>query len=255
MQKGKVYLTGAGPGDPKLITLKGLESIQQADVLIYDRLVSRELLKYAPEHAEFVFAGKFPNHHTLRQEEINKLLVEKALAGKTVTRLKGGDPFVFGRGGEEAAALAEHGIEFEVIPGVTSAVAVPAYAGIPLTHRGIASSFCVLTGCENPEKENSAIDWARYANDQETLVILMGIGNLSLIAENLIANGRSSATPVALIHWGTCQKQTTLVGTLANIAEEAARSHFQNPAVIVIGDVVRLRERIAWFEKQLVMEV
>lgn len=250
MAKGKVYLTGAGPGDPKLITVKGLESIQRADVIVYDRLVSPALLEYAPAKAERIFAGKFPDRHTLRQEEINKLLVGKALQGKIVTRLKGGDPFVFGRGAEEAAVLAEHGIEYEIIPGVTSAVAVPAYAGIPVTCRGIASSFAVITGCENPEKNASSIDWKRYATSNETLVVLMGIGNLAMIAENLLRHGKPAATPVALIRWGTYgDKQETLTGTLTDIAGKAATAGFQNPAVIVIGEVVRLRDKLAWFEQ------
>ncbi|GAX91019.1 uroporphyrinogen-III C-methyltransferase [Effusibacillus lacus] len=249
MGKGKVYLTGAGPGDPKLITLKGLETIKCAEVLIYDRLVAPDLLEYASPDAELVYAGKLPENHTLRQEEINQLLVLHALQGKTVTRLKGGDPFVFGRGGEEAVVLAEHGIEYEIVPGVTSAVAVPAYAGIPVTYRGVASAFSVIAGFENCDKPGTSIDWARYASPGETLIILMGIGNLPSITGNLMAHGRPADTPAALVRWGTYTHQETLFGTLGDIAGKAAAVQFQNPAVIVVGEVVNLHEKIAWFQK------
>ncbi|WP_018132728.1 uroporphyrinogen-III C-methyltransferase [Effusibacillus pohliae] len=248
MGKGKVYLTGAGPGDPKLITVRGLETIQCADVIVYDRLVSKTLLEYAPAHAELIYAGKLPDNHTLRQGEINQLLVHHALQGKTVTRLKGGDPFVFGRGGEEAAVLAANGIEYEIVPGVTSAVAVPAYAGIPVTYRNVAAAFSVITGCETPDKRSSAINWQRYAASDETLVILMGIRNLPAITDNLIRHGRPADTPVALIRWGTYPQQATLTGTLQDIADKAAQADFQNPAVIVVGEVVKLRESLSWYE-------
>ncbi|MFZ5626150.1 MAG: uroporphyrinogen-III C-methyltransferase, partial [Bacillota bacterium] len=181
MQKGFVYLVGAGPGDPKLITLRGLECISKADVIVYDRLASPKLLTYARKDAELIFAGKEPDKHTFRQQEINTLLVEKALAGKIVTRLKGGDPFVFGRGGEEAEALVEHGIGFEIVPGITSAIAVPAYAGIPVTHRELSASLAIITGNEDPEKGNSQIRWEHLATGAGTLVILMGMANLPLI--------------------------------------------------------------------------
>lgn len=251
MPKGKVYLTGAGPGDPKLITLKGLESIQQADVLIYDRLVSPRLLEHAPSHAELIFVGKTSGNHALKQEEINQLLVEKALQGKTVTRLKGGDPFVFGRGGEEALCLTLYGIPFEIIPGITSAIAAPAYAGIPVTHRREASSFTVITGHECPAKAESSIDW-KHAASSDTLVVLMGASNLPQIVENLIRFGKPPATPIALIRWGTCTEQETLVGTLEDIVRKQQKARFASPITIVIGNVVKLRENLAWFENMTV---
>ena len=224
MSAGKVYLVGAGPGDPGLITVKGLETIKRADVLVYDRLASPRLLGYAPEEAERIYVGKRPDRHTLRQEEINELLVRKAKEGKAVVRLKGGDPFVFGRGGEEAETLAEHGIPFEVIPGITSAIAVPAYAGIPVTHRDFNASFVVVTGHERPEKTESSIDWEHLARAAETQIFLMGVGNLPFIREQLIRHGRSPDTPVALIRWGTRVEQQTLTGTLGDIVERVERA-------------------------------
>lgn len=248
MGKGKVYLTGAGPGDPKLITVKGMETIQAADVIVYDRLVSPALLEYASHSAERIYVGKAPKDHTVRQEEINRILVEHALQGKTVTRLKGGDPFVFGRGGEEASVLREHGIEFEIVPGVTSAIAVPAYAGIPVTYRGIASSFTVVAGCELAGKDKTSVDWQRYARSQETLVILMGVDKLPVIADNLLHYGKPADTPVALIRWGTYEHQEMLAGTLSDIVSRVKRANFENPAVIVIGPVARLHEKLAWYK-------
>ncbi|MGI6125430.1 MAG: uroporphyrinogen-III C-methyltransferase [Planifilum sp.] len=248
MSAGKVYLVGAGPGDPGLITVKGLETIKRADVLVYDRLASPRLLGYAPEEAERIYVGKRPDRHTLRQEEINELLVRKAKEGKVVVRLKGGDPFVFGRGGEEAETLAEHGIPFEVIPGITSAIAVPAYAGIPVTHRDFNASFVVVTGHERPEKTESSIDWEHLARAAETQIFLMGVGNLPFIREQLIRHGRSPDTPVALIRWGTRVEQQTLTGTLGDIVERVERANFQPPAVIVVGEVVKLRDTLKWFE-------
>lgn len=250
MSVGTVYLVGAGPGDPGLITVKGLELIRRADVLVYDRLASPRLLGYAPEKAERIYVGKRPDRHTLSQEEINELLVRKAKEGKTVVRLKGGDPFVFGRGGEEAEVLVEHGIPFEVVPGITSAIAVPAYAGIPVTHRDFNASFAVITGHERPEKTESSIDWGHLARAAETLIFLMGVGNLPFIREQLIRHGRSPDTPVALVRWGTRVDQQTLTGTLADIAERAERAGFQPPAVIVVGEVVKLRETLKWFERK-----
>lgn len=247
MPVGKVYITGAGPGDPQLITLKGLKSIQQADVLIYDRLVSPELLNYALPHAKLIFAGKSPGFHMLQQEEINQLLVEMALQGLTVTRLKGGDPFVFGRGGEEALCLMEKNIPFEVIPGITSAIAVPTYAGIPVTHRHVATSFTVITGHECPGKKESAVDW-RLAAASDTTIFLMGLGNLASIVENLCRNGKAADTPIALICQGTSFNQQTLVGTLGDIVEKQAKAQFESPVTIIVGEVVRLREKLAWFE-------
>lgn len=250
MVAGKVYLVGAGPGDPGLITVKGLNALKQADVVVYDRLCSPRLLTYAPESAERIFCGKTPEKHTLPQEEINRLLAEKAQEGKTVVRLKGGDPSVFGRVGEEMEYLAERGIKYEVVPGITSAIGVPVYAGIPVTCRGISTSFAVITGHEDPVKGAFGVNWERVANGADTLVFLMGVGRLSVIVENLIKYGRSPDTPVAMIRWGTRAEQATLTGTLADIAEKAAAENFQNPAVIVVGEVVRLREKIAWAEKK-----
>ncbi|MDZ4131817.1 MAG: uroporphyrinogen-III C-methyltransferase, partial [Dethiobacteria bacterium] len=209
-KKGIVYLVGAGPGDCGLITVKGLNCIRKAEVLVYDRLVSPRLVMQAPQGAELIYVGKLPDRHTLQQDEINELLVEKATQGLIVIRLKGGDPFVFGRGGEEAALLAKHDIPFEIIPGVTSAIAVPAYAGIPVTHRGLASGFTVFTGHEDPAKDESDLDWPALAGNPGTNVILMGVGNLPLITARLISEGMNPTTPVALIHRGTEAGQRTL---------------------------------------------
>jgi uroporphyrinogen III methyltransferase/synthase len=248
--KSKVYLVGAGPGDPELITLKAARCLAEADVVIYDRLVDNRLLEEATAKAELIYVGKKAGHHTLKQPEINQLLVNKAKEGKIVVRLKGGDPFLLGRGGEEAEALAENNIPFEVVPGVTSATAVPAYAGIPVTHRSFASSFAVITGHEDPAKGDSSIAWDKLATGVDTLVFLMGMGNLAQIADELIKNGRSPSTPVAIIREGTTPRQQTLVGTIADIAAKAAKSGIESPALIVIGDVVRLKERLSWFDKQ-----
>ncbi len=250
MTKGYVYLVGAGPGDPKLITVKGSECIAKADVLVYDRLASRRLLTLARPDCELIYCGKSPDRHTLRQEEINQVLVDKGLEGKIVTRLKGGDPFVFGRGGEEAEALLEAGIQFEVVPGITSAIAVPAYAGIPVTHRDITTSFAVITGHEDPTKNETTIHWDHLAQSHGTLVFLMGMANLPLIAEKLMANGKKSTTPVAIIQWGTRPEQRTLVGQLDTIATEVKAQGFTNPSIIIVGEVVTLREKLQWFEKK-----
>ncbi len=249
-KSGPVYLIGAGPGDPALITLKGLQCIGKADVVVYDRLVSPRLLQYAREEAELIYVGKKPDRHTLKQDEINALLVEKAEAGLQVARLKGGDPFVFGRGGEEAAFLAERGIGFEIVPGITSAVAVPAYAGIPVTHRGLASGFTVITGHEDPEKEGSDLDLAALAGRAGTNVILMGMGNLGLITGRLMEEGLAPSTPVALIRQGTRAGQKTLTGTLEDIALKAEEDDFGPPAVIVTGRVVELRRTLRWIEQK-----
>ena len=243
-----VYLVGAGPGDPGLLTIKGMECIQKAAVLVYDRLVNSELLKYAPEDCEMIYVGKSPDRHTLRQEEINQLLVEKAKEKGTVTRLKGGDPFVFGRGGEEAETLRENNIPFEIVPGISSSIAAPAYAGIPVTHRDCASSFAVITGHEDPEKSNSSINWENLASGVDTLVFLMGVGNLKYIVENLTKYGRKPTTPVALVRWGTTKKQQTLVGTLETIVDLVAQKGFTSPAVTIVGEVVSLRDTLKWFE-------
>ncbi len=251
MSAGKVYLVGAGPGDPGLITVAGLERVKQADVIVYDRLIGRALLDHAREGADLIYAGKVPSpSQTQDQEAINRLLVEKAREGKSVVRLKGGDPFVFGRGGEEAEALREAGIPFEVIPGVTSAVAVPAYAGIPVTHRGVATSFAVITGHEDPTKAETAIDWPGVARAADTLVFLMGVKTLPDIVQQLTANGRSPTTPVGVIQQGTSAEQRTVTGTLADIADIVDQAGIKPPAVTVVGEVVRLRETISWFENR-----
>lgn len=248
MSKAIVYLVGAGPGDPKLITVKGLECIKKAEVLVYDRLASPRLLSYARPDAEMIFAGKSPVRHTLKQDEINSLLVAKAKEGKVVTRLKGGDPYVFGRGGEEAEVLVEHGIPFEVVPGVTSGIAVPAYAGIPVTHRDFNSSLAIITGNEDPTKEDTSIDWSKIAKGCGTLVFYMGMSNLPHIVEKLVANGLSADTPVAVIRWGTRPEQKTVTSTLENIVATARAAKMGHPSIIVVGGVVSLREKLKWFE-------
>lgn len=250
MKIGKVYLIGAGPGDPDLITVKGLRSIMESDVIVYDRLANPSLLKNCREDAEIIYVGKSPEHHTYTQDEINHLLVEKAKQGKNIARLKGGDPFVFGRGGEEAEILASFNIPFEIVPGITSAIAVPAYAGIPVTHRDYTSTITIITGNEDPNKVDSNINWEHIAGGTGTLVFLMGMTNLSKITNKLISHGRSPETPVALIRWGTRPEQKTLTGTLKSIALKAIKSNFKNPAVIIVGKVVKLRQKLAWVEKK-----
>lgn len=244
---GKVYIIGAGPGDPGLITLRAVEALQLADVVVYDNLVNEELLAYAAAGARFIYAGKQGGNHTLTQDKINDLLVREALDGCTVARLKGGDPFIFGRGGEEAEELGARGIPFEVIPGVTSAIAVPAYAGIPLTHRGLTSTVAFVTGHEDPTKEKSDIDWQALAGIG-TLVFLMGVKNLDQITGTLISRGKPPRTPAALIRRGTTPDQKVLSGTLATIAELAAKSRFKPPAILVVGKVVELRDTLGWFD-------
>ncbi len=245
---GRVYLVGAGPGDPGLITVRGVEVLSSADVLVYDRLVNERLLDLASDDAERIFVGKGPKKHTLSQNEINDLLVAKAREGKRVVRLKGGDPFVFGRGGEEAEALVAAGIPFEVVPGATSAIAAPAYAGIPVTHRGVASSVAFVTGHEDAEKAESTVDWSRLATATDTLVLLMGVGQLAEIAERLMACGRAADTAAAVVQWGTLPRQRTVVGTLADIAAKVEEAGITPPAVTVVGGVVRLREKLRWFD-------
>lgn len=250
MRAGKVYLVGAGPGDPDLITVKGMEYLKQADVIIYDHLVSAKLLKHAKQDAETIYVGKVQGSHTLPQHEMNKLLVEKAKQGSIVVRLKGGHPFIFGRGGEEAEALAEAKIAFEIVPGITSAIGAPAYAGIPLTHRRYSASVGIVTGHEDPTKPHSTVDWSRLAVGVGTLVILMGVKNLAKITEELISAGRDPKTPVALVRWGTTPHQTTVVGTLETIVAQAEAAELTPPVAIVVGEVVRLRDTLNWFEKR-----
>lgn len=248
MGKGIVYLVGAGPGDPKLITVRGLQCIQVCDVVVYDRLASPRLLKNLKPGAEKVYVGKLPDRHTMKQEEINQLLVDLALQGKTVTRLKGGDPTIFGRVGEEAGLLQEHGIRFEIVPGITSAIAVPAYAGIPVTHRDLASSMSIITGHESPDKLDRSIHWDKVTLATGTLVFLMGVSKVGYISEQLIRHGKPASTPVALIRWGTRVEQETLIGTLETIEEQVRAANFQPPAVIVVGEVVKQREKLQWYE-------
>jgi len=248
--KGIVYLIGAGPGSPDLITVKGKECLQEADVVVYDYLASESLLSLAGEDAETIYAGKKSGRHSMSQEEINNLLIEKAKEGLTVARLKGGDPFIFGRGGEEAMELSRAGITFEIVPGVTSAVAVPAYAGIPLTHRGYSSTVCFITGHEDPTREESNINWSALSESSGTLVFLMGIGNLEKIARKLIESGRPSDSPVVVIGNGTMPNQRTITGTLANISKKVKDADLTPPGVIVVGDVVNLRGHLNWFESR-----
>lgn len=250
MSKGKVFLVGAGPGDPKLITVRGLETIKLADCIVYDRLASPRLLAHARADVELIYCGKLPDRHTLTQEEINQLLVEKALEGKVVTRLKGGDPSIFGRVGEEAEELARHDIPFEIVPGITSGIAAPAYAGIPVTHRDFNSSLAIVTGHERPDKTETSINWEKLATAVGTIIFYMGVGNLPYIREQLIKYGRSPQTPVALVRWGTTVDQETLVGTLADIVEKREAAGLANPAIIIVGEVVQLREKLQWFEKK-----
>ena len=250
MSNGMVYLIGAGPGNPKLITVRGLECLRKADVVVYDRLGTAELLKQVRPGAEVISVGKASGDHTLPQDEINQLLVRKAKEGKVVARLKGGDPFVFGRGGEEAEVLVSHGIPFEVVPGVTSAISAPAFAGIPVTHRTCTSTFAIVTGHEDPRKERAAIEWSKIATGAGTIVFLMGLGNLGNISQHLIENGRSPVTPVAVIRWGSRADQQTVTGTLATIEEAVARAKLGSPAVIVVGEVVGLRTKLSWWDNR-----
>jgi uroporphyrin-III C-methyltransferase len=247
---GKVYLVGAGPGDPELITVKGLKCIQQADVILYDRLINEKLLSYAKKGAELIFCGKLPGYHTMQQETINHFLVRHAKKGKTVVRLKGGDPLVFGRGGEEAEALAKHGIEFEIVPGITSGIAAAAYAGIPVTHRDFSSSVAFITGHKR-KGSNEEIKWENLAKGIDTLAIYMGISNLPYICNQLMKYGKPPSTPAAVIQWGTTVEQRTVTATLATIANVVAKEKIENPSIIIIGDVVKLRANLQWFEQLL----
>jgi uroporphyrinogen III methyltransferase/synthase len=247
---GYVYLIGAGPGDPGLITVRGRDCIGLADVILYDYLANPQLLSHARADAELIYAGKIGGAHNRGQAQINDLLVQQALAGKVVARLKGGDPFVFGRGGEECEALVAHGIPFEIVPGVTAGIGASAYAGIPLTHRHVTTSVAFVTGHEHPDKDESAVDWEKLSLGSGTVVFYMGVKNLSQITANLVAHGRNPDTPVALIRWGTRPEQEVLVGTLANIATKAQQVGFTAPAITVVGEVVRLREQLRWFDNR-----
>ncbi len=247
---GKVYLVGAGPGDPGLITVKGMWALEQAQVVVYDRLVDPVLLQAVPDAAERIFVGKARGRQQLTQPEINQLLVDKASQGFTVVRLKGGDPFVFGRGGEEALELKANGLPFEVVPGVTSAIAGPAYAGIPLTHRGISTTFTVVSGSEDPSKDESVIPWEILAKNGGTLVVLMGWASLEKILATLQQEGLPSTTPAALVQWGTWSEQQTVTGNIDNILVKGQEARLTPPVITVIGEVVNLREELAWFDKR-----
>lgn len=247
---GIVYLVGAGPGDIGLLTVKGMRCLRKADVVIYDFHLNAQILNYIDHDAEFIYAGKRGGHHTMTQDEINQAIVDKAKEGKTVCRLKGGDPFVFGRGGEEAESLVREGIRFEVVPGISSSIAAPAYAGIPLTHRKYSSTFAVIPGYEDTTKENSSVDWSKLATGVGTLVFLMAVKNIEEVAKKLIANGRPKETPVAIVRWGTRPEQVTITGTLETISSLAKDRDIRPPAAMVVGEVVRLREQLKWYEEK-----
>jgi uroporphyrinogen III methyltransferase/synthase len=250
MSHGICFLVGAGPGDPLLLTLKARECIERADVLIYDYLCNPEILKWAREGVEKIYAGKKAGAHTLKQDEINDLIVQKTRAGKTVTRLKGGDPFLFGRGGEEAEALVQAGCRFEVVPGVTSAIGGPAYAGIPVTHRAHNTMLTIFTGHEDPTKSETSLDYKAIASAPGTKIMLMGIERLSIISQGMMTAGMDASTPVALVRWATTGRQETITGTVSDIAAKAEVAAFKAPAVAVFGDVVGLRDKLNWFESK-----
>ena len=251
--RGRVVLIGAGPGDPELITVRGLRALQQAEVLVYDRLVGPELIDEAPEWAEKIYVGKQPGHHAMPQDDINALLVDRARLGLTVVRLKGGDPFIFGRGGEEALACAEADIPFEIVPGISSSASVPSNAGIPLTHRGVAASFAVMTAHRALDLDAQNPAWEGFAK-VDTLVILMGVARLEAIVANLQHHGRDAATPVAIIERGTLPDERITVATLADIAPRARALGVRSPAVIVVGEVVRLRDQLGQAVRQVPLE-
>ena len=243
----KVFLVGAGPGDEELLTIKALKCIQQSDVILYDRLVNKEILKHAKKDCELVYCGKLPNYHTMKQETINHFLMKYAKSGKIVTRLKGGDPFIFGRGGEEAEALRKNQIPYEIVPGITSGVAAAAYAGIPVTHRDLSASVAFVTG-HRREGIDEEIKWESLAKGIDTIAIYMGVGNLPYIQEQLIKHGKNSQTPIAVIHWGTTNVQKTVTGTLEDIYDRVIKENVTNPSMIIVGEVVTLRQKMSWFE-------
>ena len=244
----KVYIVGAGPGDPELITVKAARLVRNADVILYDRLVSEETISLAKEGCVLIYVGKHPGGPITHQERINEMMVEKAREGGSVVRLKGGDPFLFGRGGEEAQVLSREGIPYEIVPGITSAISVPAYAGIPVTQRHVASSVAFITGHEASTKTKSTVEWERIARSVDTLVVMMGIGNLGSIAERLISGGRDPETPVAIIEKGTTKEQRTITATLGTIEDKARAEDIKPPAITIIGKVVNLREELRWIE-------
>ncbi len=253
MDDGKVYLVGAGPGNPDLMTLKAVKTLKRADVVIYDSLVTKDVMKNVPSSAKKIFVGKRPGSHTMPQNKINRIMIEKAREGKTVVRLKGGDPFLFGRGGEETQDLRKQGIKFEIVPGVTSALAAPAYAGIPLTHRAYASSVAIVTGHEDPHRKEARVNWSKLATAVDTIVVLMGVEKLAGIVEELIKGGRKPKTKVAIIEWGTTKHQKVVIGVLGDIVGKAVEHRVKSPAVVVIGDVVRLQDELSWFRRSSVV--
>lgn len=247
---GKVYLVGAGPGDPDLITVKGLRCLQTADVILYDRLVNEELLTHAKKEAKLVYCGKLPNYHSMKQESINHFLVKYAKKGMQVVRLKGGDPFVFGRGGEEAEECRKYDVQFEVVPGITAGIAASAYAGIPVTHRTLSKSFAFITGHQAGD-EAAEHQWFHLAHGVDTICVYMGVAHLPTIVRNLIQCGKSPQTPIALIHWGTLDHQSTVVGTLESIEADVNAANISNPSMIVIGEVVHLHRKLNWFQDEI----
>lgn len=249
MKNGKVYIIGSGPGNYKLLTLRAIECIKNSDVIVYDRLIDSKVLSFASNKAEFVYVGKQPDFHQVPQKEISNILARYAMEGKTVARVKGGDPFLFGRGGEECEVLQNHGIEFEIVPGVTSAISVPAYAGIPVTHRDYASSLHIITGHKSQENEAEGFDYETYAKLEGTLVFLMGVKNLKEICSGLIKFGKKADTPAAIVENGASPGQRVIIGTLADISEKSAAAGIKSPAVIVIGDVAKLGEKLSWYNK------
>ncbi|MCK1993481.1 uroporphyrinogen-III C-methyltransferase [Peribacillus muralis] len=250
MEKGKVYIVGAGPGDPDLITIKATKCIAKADVILYDRLVNRELLLYGKTEAEYIYCGKAPGKHCVSQEDIHSLLISNSLEGKTIVRLKGGDPFIFGRGGEEAEVLVNHGIQFEIVPGITAGIAAPAYAGIPVTHREWGSSFAIVTGHGVTGKPDN-INWNHLVHGVDTLAIYMGIKNLPYICEQLRSCGKKPESAIAVIEQGTTGFQRTFTGTIDTIAAIVKREQITNPAMIIIGEVVNLSENLSWFPEKV----
>ncbi|MFL6370615.1 MAG: uroporphyrinogen-III C-methyltransferase [Nitrososphaeraceae archaeon] len=248
-KKGKVFICGAGPGDPKLITIRAIEALNNCDVVLYDRLVCKEIIDQIPVKSEKIYVGRSVGYSTTHQDITNDLMVKYAKSGKRVVRLKGGDPFIFGRGAEEAEFLFKHNIQFEIIPGITSAIGSAAYAGIPLTHRRFASSIAIVTGHEDPKKRESTVKWDTLAKTVNTIVILMGVEKLEYISHKLIKAGMSKESDVAIIENGTTKKQRIVKGNLSNIVEKAQEKEMKSPAIIIIGKVVSLQEKLAWFNK------
>ena len=258
MEYGKVYIAGAGPGDPDLITLKALKRLKAADVLVYDRLIGNDLLSFCKDDCELIFVGKESGHHPIEQDKIIEILIYKAKLGLNVVRLKGGNPFVFGRGSEEAAALKDAGIEFEIIPGITSGLSAPIYSGIPITHRGLITQCVLITAHECPDKPETQVEWAKLAQMKNTnLIIYMGASRIDKICNELIKNGMDPSMPVAVIENGTLPAQRTITGSIAKISEEFHKQNFHPPVIIMISPTVALREDISWFEnsKSLITEL